>query len=167
MPNGIPGLNSLPVTEGPISDTVFDDNPSRPVRQQEFTLVIYHPSGPCSYILRGDAYAIGRDQANAIQVTNRFISRRHAYLVRTLNPTQAGFTYCVIDGNRRGKSSTNGVYVNGSRIATHYLQNGNVIHFGPEVKALFFEVVPIPSVANPFLGAQLEESFAQSERKIS
>jgi pSer/pThr/pTyr-binding forkhead associated (FHA) protein len=167
MLDGTPGLKSSPVTEGPISDTVFDDNSSRPARQQEFTLVVYHASGPCSYVLRGDAYAVGRDQGNAIQITNRFMSRRHAYLVRTPNPNRAGSTYCVIDGNRRGKLSTNGVYVNGGRVTSHYLQNGDVIHFGPEVKALFFEVVPIPSVPNPFLSDKLEDAVVQPERKIS
>jgi pSer/pThr/pTyr-binding forkhead associated (FHA) protein len=56
----------------------------------------------------------------------------------------------VIDGNRKGESSTNGVFVNGNRIATHYLKSGDVIHFGPEVKAYFFEVMPLLSVPNPF-----------------
>lgn len=117
----------------------------------EFTLAVYLPSKPCSYILKGDAYAVGRDQSNAIRVVNRFVSRRHAYLVRVPQPdARLGFTYCLIDGNRKGQSSTNGVFVNGERVATHYLKSGDVIHFGPEIKAYFFEIAPIPVVPNPF-----------------
>lgn len=134
------------------ADALFDDVPHQlKVQQPEFTLSVYHVDKPCSYILRGDAYAIGREQTNAIRVMNRFVSRRHAYLVRV--PSQiarSGFTYCLIDGTRKGKSSTNGVFVNGVRVATHYLKSGDVIYFGPEVKALFFEVVPLPTVPNPF-----------------
>lgn len=130
---------------------LFDDVPSQPKPQPEFTLSIYHVSKPCSYILRGDAYAVGREQTNAIRVVNRFVSRRHAYLVRVPSQTaRSGFTYCLIDGTRKGKSSTNGIFVNGVRVATHYLKSGDVIYFGPEVKALFFEVAPLPSVPNPF-----------------
>ncbi|MDX2270953.1 MAG: FHA domain-containing protein [Cyanobacteriota bacterium] len=135
-----------------MTDGLFDDDlPKQPVTYPEFSLSIYHPAKPCSYVLRGDAYAVGRDQTNAIRVVNRYVSRRHAYLVRVPNKlSRSGFTYCLIDGNRKGQSSTNGVFVNGTRIATHYLKSGDVIYFGPEIKAYFFEIAPIPSVPNPF-----------------
>ncbi len=138
-------------TPKPAFDHIFDDVPEQPRPYPEFSLSICHPDRPCSYILRGDAFAIGRDQSNAIRIVNRFVSRRHAYLVRV--PSQkmrGGFTYCLIDGNRKGRSSTNGVFVNGVRIATHYLESGDTIHFGPEIRAYFFQVAPIPSVPNPF-----------------
>lgn len=160
---GLIGLQKNHLVSGPHSeepwgssdslaqDLFDDDAPLKPLQQPEFTLALYHPSRPCSYILRGDAYAIGRDQTNAIRINNRFVSRRHAYLVRVPNQSaRQRFTYCLIDGNRKGQTSTNGVFVNGRRVATHYLQSGDVIHFGPEIKAYFFEIVPVPAVPHPF-----------------
>jgi hypothetical protein len=130
---------------------LFDQVPQQPVSHPEFTLSVCHPVRPCSYILRESIYTIGRDPSNAIQIVNRFVSRRHAYLVRV--PTKSnrtGFTYCLVDGNRKGQSSTNGVFVNGTRVATHYLRSGDVIYFGPEIRAYFFEVARIPPLPNPF-----------------
>ncbi len=134
-----------------LPEELFDQVPEQPLSYPEFTLCICHPVRPCSYILRGDIYTIGRDSSNSIQIVNRFVSRRHAYLVRV--PTRSnrtGVTYCLIDGNRQGRSSTNGVFVNGSRVATHYLRSGDVIYFGPEIRAYFFEVARIPHLPNPF-----------------
>ena len=129
---------------------LFDQVPQQPVSHPEFTLSVCHPVRPCSYILRGDIYTIGRDPSNTIQIVNQFVSRRHAYLVRVpTRSSRTGFTYCLIDGDRQGHSSTNGVFVNGSRVATHYLRSGDVIYFGPEIRAYFFEVVPIPQLPSP------------------
>ncbi len=134
-----------------LSQELFDPIPEQPLSYPEFTLSICHPLRPCSYILREDAYAIGRDPSNALQIVNRFVSRRHAYLVRVpTRSSRSGFTYCIIDGDRRGQSSTNGVFVNGTRVSTHYLKSGDVIHFGPEIRAYFFEVARIPHVPHPF-----------------
>ena len=139
---------------------LFDRVPEQPVSHPEFTLSICHPVRPCSYILRESIYTVGRDPSNAIQIVNRFVSRHHAYLVRV--PTKSnrtGFTYCLIDGNRKGQSSTNGVFVNGTRVATHYLRSGDVIYFGPEIRAYFFEVARILPV-NPFdIGPDLGEEL--------
>ncbi len=129
----------------------------------EFTLAVHHPTKPYCYVLNGDAYAVGRDQTNAIRVNNRFVSRRHAYLVRVPSQdSRSGFTYCLIDGNRKGQSSTNGVFVNGEQVATHYLKSGDVLHFGPEIKAYFYEIVPLPAVPNPF-GQNLNGAKVESQ----
>ncbi|MFS8857535.1 FHA domain-containing protein [Synechococcus sp. H55.7] len=129
---------------------LFDQVPEQPLSHPEFTLSVCHPVRPCSYILRENIYTVGRDPSNAIQIVNRFVSRRHAYLVRvSTQSSRTGFTYCLIDGNRKGQASANGVFVNGKRVATHYLKSGDVIYFGPEIRAYFFEVARILSV-NPF-----------------
>jgi len=134
-------------------DRLFDDAPTIKREEPEFTLCIHDGRRPCSYILKGAAFAIGRDPSNAIRIVNRFVSRRHAYLVRVpTGSSRSGFTYCLIDGNRKGAASTNGVVVNGRRIATHYLASGDVIRFGPEVTAYFFEVAPLRPTHNPFSG---------------
>jgi hypothetical protein len=133
-----------------LAEELFEPVPEQPLSYPEFTLCLCHPVRPCSYILRGDIYTIGRDPSNTIQIVNQFVSRRHAYLVRVpTRSSRTGFTYCLIDGDRQGHSSTNGVFVNGSRVATHYLRSGDVIYFGPEIRAYFFEVVPIPQLPSP------------------
>jgi hypothetical protein len=155
------GKSPLPSQGFDLPADLFDQVPERPVSHPEFTLSICHPVRPCSYILRESIYTLGRDPSNAIQIVNRFVSRRHAYLVRV--PTKSnrtGFTYCLIDGNRKGQSSTNGVFVNGTRVATHYLRSGDVIYFGPEIRAYFFEVartLPVtPLDIGPDLGEELQ-----------
>ncbi|MGQ9837022.1 MAG: FHA domain-containing protein [Cyanobacteriota bacterium] len=141
-----------------LEEELFDPVPEQPLSYPEFTLSICHPLRPCSYILREEAYGIGRDPSNAVQIVNRFVSRRHAYLVRVrTKSSRTGFTYCLIDGDRRGQSSTNGVFVNGTRVSTYYLKSGDVIYFGPEIRAYFFEVVRIPHVPNPFISSITED----------
>ncbi len=154
---------SVPASPSPPGDGLFDDSPKKStVLRPEFALAVFHSSKPYSYVLRDDAYAVGRDNTNAIRINNRFVSRRHAYLVRVPNQaTRSGFTYCLIDGNRKGRSSTNGVYVNGDRVATHYLKSGDVLHFGPEIKAYFFEILPLLSAPNPFNNAPIPAQVTQ------
>lgn len=62
---------------------------------------------------------IGRTADNDIQLKTKFISRRHAVIVTENEQTR------IIDWG-----STNGVYVNHSRIAEQTLQNGDIIAIG-------------------------------------
>ncbi len=112
-----------------------------------FVLGIHDGQKPRGYMLDAGMYSIGRSSSNAIAIPNRYVSRRHAYLIRVPVPEDPGnFTYCLVDGNRKGGNSTNGVLVNGKRIGTHYLSSGDVIHFGPEVSGYFFSVTAAQSV---------------------
>ena len=112
-----------------------------------FVLGIRDGKGPRCYILREGMYSIGRCESNAISIPNRYVSRRHAYLIRVPSPNEpCDFTYCLVDGNRKGGNSTNGVVVNGERIATHYLVSGDVIQFGPKVFGYFFSVASVQSL---------------------
>lgn len=112
----------------------------------EFTLAIHDKNLPRSFVLRDNIYTIGRDPINSIQIPNRYVSRRHSYLIRVpKRDGGSGYTYCLVDGNRKGKSSTNGVFVNGHQATTYYLKSGDLINFGPEVKAYFFTVAPTNS----------------------
>ncbi|MEL7085946.1 MAG: FHA domain-containing protein [Cyanobacteria bacterium J06597_1] len=112
-----------------------------------FVLGIHDGQKPRGYMLDAGMYSIGRSSSNAIAIPNRFVSRRHAYLIRVPVPDHPGtFTYCLVDGNRKGGNSTNGVLVNGQRVGTHYLASGDVIHFGPEVSGYFFSVTAAQSL---------------------
>ncbi len=70
--------------------------------------------------LAHEEYSVGRDEANAIRLTDRNISRKHAVLVRN------GQGWLVKD-----LSSYNGTYVNGERVAeVHHVGHGDVVQLG-------------------------------------
>ena len=64
-------------------------------------------------------FVIGRTSDNDLQIDSKFVSRHHAQLVTTEEGT------VVEDLN-----STNGVYLNGTRVRRHRLAEGDVIRIG-------------------------------------
>ncbi len=83
-------------------------------------------------------YSIGRDSSNAIVIQGHGVSRQHALLLRL--PSPAGYHYRIVDGNADGKSSANGIFVNGQRVQSHNLRSGDEINFGGHVKAQYTTV---------------------------
>jgi pSer/pThr/pTyr-binding forkhead associated (FHA) protein len=55
----------------------------------------------------------------------------------------------LFDGGREDNTpSRNGVFVNGQRVKEHILKPGDVIHFGPGIRATFYPVIrPVSSDA--------------------
>lgn len=75
-----------------------------------------------------DEVLIGRLSESQIVLTNPYVSRRHAKLVRTKEG------YKLVDMN-----STHGTYVNGKRIEEVELKNGDRIHLGrDQVEFIYF-----------------------------
>lgn len=64
-------------------------------------------------------FLIGRSDINDISINSSFMSRHHAMLV------QQGEATLLIDLN-----STNGVFVNSKRVASHVLQHNDIISLG-------------------------------------
>ncbi|ABW30310.1 FHA domain-containing protein [Acaryochloris marina] len=83
-------------------------------------------------------YTIGRDSSSDIVVANDMISRIHATVEKISDLSQGTYQYELIDGVVDGKSSFNGVFVNGSRVQRHTLVNGDRILFGGVIKAVFY-----------------------------
>lgn len=75
---------------------------------------------PCRLSLRKKELSIGRRSDSDIVLTDPYVSRRHARLVRR----KRGYT--VIDLN-----STHGTFVNGNRIRERVLEAGDKIRVGP------------------------------------
>lgn len=84
-------------------------------------------------ILTKKIYTIGRFSSNDILLTARGISRCHASIY-FLNDS-----FWIIDGSLKGKTSTNGLLVNGKKIAIHELVPYDVITFCENVYAIFLE----------------------------
>jgi len=69
--------------------------------------------------LEGDSLSLGRDAANDIRLNDTEVSRRHAEMLRA-NGT---FTLKDLD-------SSNGTYVNGKKVRSHELANGDEVQLG-------------------------------------
>lgn len=101
----------------------------------QFVLIVEMEQEIQIYPLNTVIYTIGRSVDNSIHIQDRFLSRHHAYLVRV--PLGEGYTYSLFDGDReQSLPSRNGVFVNDQRIKSHSLRTGDVIYFGPNVRAI-------------------------------
>ncbi|MFN6474339.1 MAG: EAL domain-containing protein [Nostoc sp. SerVER01] len=93
-------------------------------------LVIQDLEGRRTVFLREATYSLGRHSANTIVLASRSVSMQHAILLRVTVPETDQYGFQIIDGNYKGKGSTNGLFVNGDRCYSHNLKHGDVITFG-------------------------------------
>lgn len=104
-----------------------------------FILIVEKELEIQAYPLKKVIHTIGRSADNSIRIQDRYLSRHHAYLVRV--PSGSHYTYSLFDGDReRSLPSRNGVFVNDRRIKSHSLSTGDVIYFGPNVRAMLCSV---------------------------
>lgn len=99
-------------------------------------LVIEDDWGRREILLEKDQYLIGRDPAGDIQLHSQFASRQHATLIRLTLPDH-NIGYRIKDGNPAGKLSTNGLLINGQKLATKDLLTGDAVVFGPGVRIIY------------------------------
>lgn len=107
------------------------------LENQERHVLIINTGERRAYALEAAAYSIGRDSGNAIVIDFETISRQHALLLRVPNPNTQRYEYRIIDGNAKGKESANGLFINGTRIKSQTLKNGDSVQFGAHVKAAY------------------------------
>ena len=93
-------------------------------------LVIQDLQGRRTIPLRETTYSLGRHPANTIVLASRSVSMQHAILLRVTVPENDQYGFQIIDGNYKGKGSTNGLFVNGNKCFSHNLRHGDVIAFG-------------------------------------
>ncbi|MDR7896862.1 FHA domain-containing protein [Thermosynechococcus sp. JY1334] len=106
--------------------------------RQHHLLNIEDETGKRTIPLEAATYSIGRDVTNAIVIHGHGVSRQHALLLRIPSPN--GYRYRVVDGNAEGRPSANGILVNGQRVQSHELKDGDEINFGGSVKAHYATV---------------------------
>ncbi|HIK34852.1 MULTISPECIES: FHA domain-containing protein [unclassified Thermosynechococcus] len=106
--------------------------------RERHLLNIEDETGKRTIPLDAATYSIGRDVTNAIVIHGHGVSRQHALLLRIPSPN--GYRYRVVDGNADGKPSANGILVNGQRVQSHELKDGDEINFGGSVKAHYATV---------------------------
>ncbi|MDZ7957860.1 MAG: EAL domain-containing protein [Aulosira sp. DedQUE10] len=111
-------------------------------------LVVKDLQGQRTIPLQDATYSLGRDSRNAIALRSRSVSRQHAILLRVTIPETDQYGFRIIDGDFKGKKSTNGVFVNGTKCFSHNLQNGDVIAFGNnQVHAKYYAISNISEQA--------------------
>ncbi|MEH2402414.1 EAL domain-containing protein [Nostoc sp.] len=93
-------------------------------------LVIQDLQGQRTVVLQEATYSLGRHPANTIVLASQSVSMQHAILLRVTVPQTDQYGFQIIDGNYKGKGSTNGLFVNGTKCFSHNLRNGDVIAFG-------------------------------------
>ncbi len=91
-------------------------------------------------LLEAATYSIGRATTNTIVLHSKLISRQHATLLRVPNPDSLDYVFRIIDGDLKGKPSSNGLLVNGDRCFWRDLEHSDVIEFSREVSAQYFAI---------------------------
>lgn len=102
-------------------------------------LIVEDSQGQREIALDSSVYSIGRDAKCDIRLSSQFVSRHHATLVQ-LPRDDESYYYRIVDGNLKGKPSANGMLINGRKLQAHDLKNGDEIVFGPQAKAIYYQL---------------------------
>jgi len=108
--------------------------------EQNHLLIVEDDNGRKELTLTEPVYSIGRDPNSDIRLFSQFVSRRHATLVLTKRKDGSQY-YRIVDGNLKGKSSSNGLLINGRKLQpseSHDLSDLDEIVFGPNVTAKYY-----------------------------
>ncbi|MEL7502307.1 MAG: ATP-binding protein [Cyanobacteria bacterium J06554_6] len=103
-------------------------------------LIIQDDNGRRAVEIHAESSSIGRDASNSIVLDSKEVSRQHAILLRVTLPGKDGYTFRIVDGDLCGKSSTNGLFINGRRCHSHTLRHRDAIVFGANVNARYHAV---------------------------
>lgn len=124
-------------------------------QEAPYLAAITGPLRDRNFAITSDYFTIGRSTENELVIEGGLVSRQHALIVR-----QQG-QYILYD-----RESTNGTWVNGSRIAQHVLQPGEQIQIGSAVfvfqrAGVPVEAQPVRQVAVAQIATPSPESVAQ------
>ncbi len=102
-------------------------------------LIIEDDQGRQEFSLERPVYSLGRDRRCDIRIISQFVSRHHATLVRLPRDDNSHTHYYrIVDGDGKGKPSSNGLMINGRKMPAHDLKNEDEIVFGPQVRAIYY-----------------------------
>lgn len=113
--------------------------------QVQYLLQIQDNHGNRTVHLEPTHHSIGRGLNNSILLHSSQVSRQHAMLLRVTNQNHASYSFRLIDGDLHGKSSTNGVFINGQRCSSHDLQHGDQIKFSRDCIATYYDISQLSS----------------------
>ncbi|MBE9114895.1 FHA domain-containing protein [Lusitaniella coriacea LEGE 07157] len=110
---------------------------ARPAKSDlEHYLIVEDDRGRKGISLKEASYRIGREKNSDIHLSSQFVSRRHATLNRRVREDGTSY-YQIVDGDGEGRTSVNGLLINGRKLESHNLKHGDEIVFGPQVFAIY------------------------------
>ena len=126
---------------------------AKPVkRREEHILIVTDGKGHREIQLHDDTYSLGRSVQCNIVLQSQFISRHHATLIK--RKSEEGNRYRIIDGDTEGKTSVNGLLIDGKKVRFHDLKHGDKVVFGPQVEAVYeyrqYDIFPTIPPDDPF-----------------
>ena len=126
---------------------------AKPVkRREEHILIVTDGKGHREIKLTDETYSLGRGAQCDIVLQSQFVSRHHATLIKRKN--DEGNYYRIIDGNTEGKTSVNGLLVDGKKVRFHDLKHGDKVILGPQVEAVYeyrqYDIFPTIPPDDPF-----------------
>lgn len=99
-------------------------------QQFEHILVVQDCKDRRMITLKKNIYTLGRASKNGIVIYDRQVSRCHATLVRKQDMGTKKYSFWLIDGDLKGKRSTNGLLINNKQCLSRKLKIGDVIALG-------------------------------------
>jgi pSer/pThr/pTyr-binding forkhead associated (FHA) protein len=120
-------------------------------------LIIDSPSFKRVIRLQNSYYSIGRHPSNTIVIPSPQISRKHATLVKKINPNLE-ISFQIIDGDLEGNRSRNGIWINGESFLERELEHGDVIGFAEDIQA-FYQILTTSLEEEQALAASQREGF--------
>lgn len=102
----------------------------KPQQQYQHILSIADDRGQRIVKLEENSYSLGRSAQRSIIINSRAVSRYHATLVKRKSPKGNFDVYFIIDGDLKGKRSTNGILINGIYKIYQQLRHGDIILLG-------------------------------------
>ena len=126
---------------------------AKPVkRREEHILIVTDGKGHREVKLQDETYSLGRGVQCNIVLQSQFVSRHHATLIKRKN--EEGNQYRIIDGNTEGKTSVNGLLIDGRKVRFHDLKHGDKVILGPQVEAVYeyrqYDIFPTIPPDDPF-----------------
>ncbi|MBD2093580.1 FHA domain-containing protein [Trichocoleus sp. FACHB-591] len=89
------------------------------------------------YVLDAPTYLIGRSPKCGIRFSSPYVSRRHATLVQRFREDGSNY-YHIVDGSSKNRPSMNGSMINGYKLQSHDLEDGDVVVLGARMRFRYF-----------------------------
>ena len=114
--------------------------------------------------LNEDTYNIGRKTDNSIVIFDRHVSRYQATILKKYSEDKKAFFYQIVDGQLNGKSSKNGLYINGKKCNQKYLEHGDFIRFSEKAAARYFVLIENEQI--PHICKRINDQTREVENKV-
>ncbi|MEM8717757.1 MAG: FHA domain-containing protein [Cyanobacteria bacterium P01_G01_bin.39] len=133
--------------------------------REEHILIVTDGKGHREINLQNQTYSVGRGKQCNIVLQSQFVSRHHATLIKREEDNNN--YYRIVDGNSEGKTSVNGLLINGQKVRFHDLKNGDKVIFGPQVEAIYqyreYDVFPTIPPDDPYDITLIDPAMIEDE----